>query len=264
MKLVKAFLGEPLKLQKRDRHRIAEGHLKHGRGRGRQIVRTGLAHLGKHDRHIGCARQRAACAAGHRDHRHRAALGIAQDVGQLVRLARPGQGQDRIVGMHHAEIPVRGLRGMQEIGRCARGRKRRRQLSRDMTGFPQPGDDQAALHFRYDLKSLRHIAFDVLQHVRQFAKPGHVDVQSGSDGVDTFHARLPFPLTAVLRIVPDLCNATKPDRPGTAVRPYRVCAVLLPRPPRPARNPRACRCPGCRSHPWDRLAYPVRRMARPA
>ena len=82
----------------------------------------------------------------HGDEGHAEALRIGDEVGELRRLAGPGQGDDHVVGLHHAEVAVAGLGRVHVMGGGAGGRQGGRDLARRHgptcpcpTRWPVPG-----------------------------------------------------------------------------------------------------------------------------
>ncbi len=136
--------GEAAPFQERDRQRIAHRQHHQRRGRGSEIVRTGLARLRQRQRDIGGLGQRRGGLGGDRDHADPEALGIGNEVFHLRLLAGPRQGHDDIVGRDHAEIAMAGLCGMDEESWCSRRGEGRGDLAADMAGLAEACDDQAA------------------------------------------------------------------------------------------------------------------------
>jgi hypothetical protein len=130
-------------LEQGDGERVAEHDLQGGRGGGRQPVGAGLARLRQHQRDIGLARQGRLRLASDRDQSDAKAPRIGQEVGELRRLARPGEGEHHIVGLDHAKIAMARLGRMHEIGgRAGRGESGG-DLAPDMAGFAHAGDDDS-------------------------------------------------------------------------------------------------------------------------
>ena len=81
---------------------------------------------------------------GQRDQRHPEAPGIGDDVGKLRRLARPGQGDDHVVGLDHAEIAVARLGRMDVMGGGAGRGEGGGDLAAHMARLAHAGDDDPA------------------------------------------------------------------------------------------------------------------------
>ena len=80
-----------------------------------------------------------------RDDRDAKALGIGDEVRELRRLAGPGQRQDDVVRVDHAEVAVARLAGMDVVGgRAGRG-EGGGDLAADMARLAHAGDDDPAL-----------------------------------------------------------------------------------------------------------------------
>ncbi len=66
------------------------------------------------------------------------------DVGQLARLARLGQGDHDVARADHAEVAVAGLVGVDEEGGRAGGGQGGGDLAADMAGLADPAADHPA------------------------------------------------------------------------------------------------------------------------
>jgi hypothetical protein len=111
--------GEAAAFQEGDRQRVAHRQHHQRRGRGGEIVWTGLARLRQRQRDIGGLGQCRGSFGGDRDHADLEPLGIGDEVLHLRLLAGPRQRHDDVVGRDHAEIAMAGFSGVDEESRRA-------------------------------------------------------------------------------------------------------------------------------------------------
>ena len=135
---------EAARLQERDRERVAHGERGGGARSGGDVVRAGFFAHAHVEVHVALARERRVRPTGEGDQGGALALDGGQDHQHLVARARVGDGDDDVVGGDHAEIPVRGLRGMDEVGGGAGRGEGGGDLAPDMAGFAHAGDDDPA------------------------------------------------------------------------------------------------------------------------
>ena len=140
-----------------------------GRGGRRKPVRAGFLALGKRQHHFRRLGQRAVRVRGHRDQRHGEPARIGDEVAELDRLARPGEGEDHVVAGDHAEIAVARLARMHEGGRRAGGRERACHLHADMAALAHAGDDHPAAAGADEANSFGE-AVDELRVERRFER----------------------------------------------------------------------------------------------
>ena len=92
-----------------------------------------------------CLAKRRVAARGDGDQRHLEAARVGQDIAELDALARPGDGDDGVVGRDHAEVAVARLAAMHEECRRAGRSKGGGNLLPDVAALADAGDDHAAL-----------------------------------------------------------------------------------------------------------------------
>ena len=110
------LLAKSLLDQQRHRQRIPESQGRRGAGRRHQVQRARLLGHVAIQRQIGGVGQRGCRRAGHGDEaRPEPADGLEQ-AQDLSGLAAVRQRDHDIVAMHHAEVAVNGLGGVQEEG----------------------------------------------------------------------------------------------------------------------------------------------------
>ena len=136
--------GEAAALEQRDRQRVAEHELERCRGRRRETVRTGLLDVRQNEADVGFAPEGALAVGGDRDQRDGEALGEGDHGSELDRLARPGDGEQDVAVLHHAQIAVARLGRMDEGGRLAGRGEGRGDLPADVPGLAHAGDHDAA------------------------------------------------------------------------------------------------------------------------
>ena len=135
--------AEPPTLQQHDGQRIAQRKLHGGTGGGGQADGAGFGRVGKQQPDIRRAGQRGVRARCHGDQQQAEPAGMGNDVRHFRRLARIGNGKDRITLLQHAQIPMRGFRRMHENRRRAGGSQRRLYLAPDMPRLANAGHDHA-------------------------------------------------------------------------------------------------------------------------
>ena len=125
--------GEAPAFEQRDRQRVAEHELHRRRGGRGKAVRAGLGRARHRQADIRRAAERAVGLRGHRDQRDCEALGESDDRRQLRRLARPGNREQDVAALHHAEVAVARLGGMDERRRLAGRSQGRGDLAPDQS-----------------------------------------------------------------------------------------------------------------------------------
>ncbi len=137
---LKAAFGE-------ERHRQGVAHGQHGGGAGGggQPQGAGLPGHPGVDGHLAALSQGGARPPGHGDERRLQALQAGDEDGELPGFAAVGQGQDHVLGRHHAQVAVHGLHRMEEQGRGAGGVEGGHDFPGHDAGFAHPGDDDPAL-----------------------------------------------------------------------------------------------------------------------
>ena len=145
MQVGKVLLAESLADEKRHRQGVAERQRGGGAGRRSQVERTGLAAHAAVEGRVGGFSQRAGGCAGQGDQagaQPADGLDQPQDLGRLAALR---QADHHVARLDGAEVAMDGLRGMDEVGRRAGARERRRQLPGDDARLAHAGGDHSAL-----------------------------------------------------------------------------------------------------------------------
>ena len=138
-------------LEQRDGERVAERELHGRRGRRREPVRAGLLGFRDGKADVRLPAEGRGGFRGHADDRDAEALGIGDEVRELGRLAGPGQRQDGVVRVDHAEVAVARLAGVDVVGGRAGRSEGGRHLAGDVARLAHAGDDDPALRRRDEL-----------------------------------------------------------------------------------------------------------------
>ncbi|MPM04693.1 hypothetical protein SDC9_50972 [bioreactor metagenome] len=147
--------------------RVAEGERQGRRGCRRQPQRAGLLRGGKLQPEGGGSHQRRSGFARDAHDRNLQKQTVTQQIAELGRLAGIGNGDDHVAGRHHSEVAVARLPRMKVERRRSGGGERRRDLARDMPGFPHPCHDDTADGFDEEPDDLFNVLRQPVGKVRE-------------------------------------------------------------------------------------------------
>ncbi len=145
MENLEVVRGETLVLEQGDGEAVAHGELHGGGGGRRKAMRTGLLGARQFQQHVALLAEGGLRLRRDRDQRHLEAARIVENVGEFRALPGPGQRDDDVLAVDHAEVAVARLARMHEERWRSRGGEGRGELLTHVAALADAGDDHAAL-----------------------------------------------------------------------------------------------------------------------